>query len=203
VAVTTKSGRTITETYKGPKNIGSQGSQVKGSTNVEPFKVSTTIDKEKADDIDIKGLDITNRMVNMTERVIERSGDEALQEDMNNTEFIYDPTHKVFEKYPDVAAFRFANETSTTIYVGRKIVEVSDPNIRFPYHGTIIRGGDTGLLFVGLHEFGHVVGRQNAKKWTSERKELFANSFAKKHYPRRLSRTKVNRKDIKFARGTN
>jgi len=33
VAVTTKSGRTITETYKEPKNIGSQGSQVKGSTS--------------------------------------------------------------------------------------------------------------------------------------------------------------------------
>jgi len=174
-----------------------------GQDQVEPFKVSTTIDRENASDTDKKGLELTERMVSMTKRAIEKSGDEELIEEMNNAEFIYDPTHKVFEKNPDVAAFRYANEKSTTVYVGRKLIDVSDPNLTFPYHGTTIRGGDTGLLFVGLHEFGHVVGRQYAKKWSSTKKERFANSFAKKHYPRRLSGTKVRRKDIKFARGSN
>lgn len=195
-------------------DIGSQGEIAKSDANaqvspggggnsqdIEPFKVSTTIDRENASDIDQQGLELTERMVDMTKRAIEKSGDEDLIEEMNNTEFIYDPTHKVFEKNPDVAAFRYANEESTTIYVGRKLVDVNDPDLRFPYHGTTIRGGDTGLLFVGLHEFGHVVGRQYAKQWSSSKKERFANSFAKKHYPRRLSGTKVNRRDIKFARG--
>ncbi|WP_041405877.1 hypothetical protein [Shewanella denitrificans] len=66
---------------------------------------------------------------------------------------------------------------------------------------SVIRGGDTGLLFVGLHEFGHVVGRQYSNIWDADKKERFANSFAKKHYPRRLSGTDVNKKDIKFAKG--
>jgi hypothetical protein len=168
---------------------------------VEPFKLSTTIDRAKADDIDKKGFDLTERMVDMTKKAIEKSGDETLINEMNNTEFVYDPNNKVFENNPDVAAFRLANENSTTIYVGRKLIDVSEPNLTFPYHGTTIRGGDTGLLFVGLHEFGHVVGRQYANIWAADKKERFANSFAKKHYPRRLSGTNVNRKDIKFAKG--
>lgn len=70
--------------------------------------------------------------------------------------------------------------------------------MEFEYHGTTIRGGDTGLLFVGLHEFGHVVGRPNAKKWTKTQKEIWANDFAKKYYPRKLMGTDVDRSHIDF-----
>lgn len=192
-SITIVNGNEIDHRTVRPTSGGTDNSQ----SSIESFVIKSNYRGKDITGSDEEAIDATKRMVKLTTKAVNRSEDKKLIAEWNNTEFIYDPHHPTFSK-KDVAAFRVANEVSTTIYVGRNILTAANSEMVFEYHGTTIRGGDTGLLFVGLHEFGHVVGRANAKVWGKDKKEIWANAFAEKYYPRTLIGTSVNRNDIDF-----
>ncbi len=111
----------------------------------------------------------------------------------NATTFIYDPNMPQFRN-PQIRAFRFSGEDSSELFFAPSYSELTDRSKQFPYHGITFAGGDSGLLFVGLHEMGHVATRFVPG---IDREEI-AHDFARLLFPTRLPGTDVNIEDIQW-----
>ena len=162
------------------------------------FFVFSAIHPQDISRKDVKAIDAIKDMLKMTHLALLDNADAATLKGFDDTTFTFDPENKHFQDDTETAAFRKSNKTSTTIFVGRNILEFKDRSQEFTYHKATFRGGDSPLLFVGLHEYGHIYGRRLTHGQLRTGKELFANDFTKQYFPERVIGYRARRRHISF-----
>lgn len=95
-----------------------------------------------------------NNAIEAAKGRIAESGDQKAIDDWNKTTWKWDPGNPVFEKNPDIAAFRDPKEPYV-IRMGGKSSEIYSKYVNI-YHSARFPGGEVGMQFLVLHEFAHV-----------------------------------------------
>jgi hypothetical protein len=115
--------------------------------------------------------------IDSTQQDVERTGDSQVIDDWNGTKFIYDPGNSYFDNSEiGRAAFRDPNGDPMALILGDRLAHFLAPG-RKDYHNATFQGGELGLHFVILHEFGHVFHR-NFPSGNPTVRERLANESA-------------------------
>jgi RHS repeat-associated protein len=122
-------------------------------------------------------IDRINKAIERARQRVEKAGTPEQVERWNNTTWRWDPNNLEFVKDPSIAAFVRPSDPNT-IHVGSRLAEFADTSMTFTYQNARFHGGDNAMLFVVLHEFGHVATQGQGSPGVA--REELANKFAYK-----------------------
>ena len=142
-------------------------------------QVSNAPDVNPLDRSNVGPINVLHRLVDLTNEDILQKGTDAQKALYSLVKWLYAPDRQDFKDDPKMAAYRDPQDSPNTIYVGRMIASYADTEHGYNYAGaTFNRGGDSALLFVGLHEFGHVsLATSGGDLKVSADREIDANRF--------------------------
>lgn len=125
-------------------------------------------------------IKVANRGIEMARRRIGLTKDANLIEKWNGTTWKWEPGNIQFTKEPLLAAY-IRSSDPMTIVVGSRFADFNDSSMKYFYHNASFSGGDVGLQFVALHEFGHVWTMGQSNNLIPGYREMLANKFAYSH----------------------